>query len=245
MMSVEAPSSSLAWFFRGMRGILSLPAFILMGSSAGFAALALEMGLTRSEAVLMTAGMWALPAQIILTGALHSGLNMVAAFLAVTFSSIRFMPMLAALVPEMRGEKTPLWKLLLASHFVAITSWVFAIRHIRDVPREKRLVWFIGFAVPLTAINTLIVAVGYGLLSAFPPILSAVLAFMTPAYFLLSIWGSSRDAMTRIAFLTGLLLGPAVTPFAPQFDIFYAGIGGGTVVYLADRWRRSRRESRA
>lgn len=243
-MPAQTTSPALYWFLQGTRGILSLPAFILMGSCAGFAALALESGLTRGHAVLMTAGIWALPAQIILTGAMHSGLNVAAAFLAVTFSSIRFMPMLAALVPELRSERTPLWKLLVVSHFTAITSWVFAIRHVRDVPREHRMVWFTGFAVPLTAINTLIVALGYGVLSAFPPILSAVLAFMTPVYFLLSMWGSARDAMARTAFVTGLVLGPAVTPFAPHLDIFYAGIGGGTAVYLLDRWRRKMKEGK-
>lgn len=244
-MPAETSSPTLYWFLRGVKGIFSLPAFILMGSCAGFAALALESGLTRGQAVLMSAGIWALPAQIILTGAMHSGLNIVAAFLAVTFSSIRFMPMIAALVPEIRTDRTPLWKLLAISHFVAITSWVFALRHVRDVPREYRLVWFTGFAVPLTTINTIIVAVGYGVLSAFPPTLAAVLAFMTPVYFLLSMWGSARDVLVRVSFLTGLLLGPAVTPFAPQLDIFYAGIGGGTVVYLLDRWRRKHKENRA
>ncbi len=244
-MPSQMSSPALYWFLQGTRGIASLPALILMASCAGFAALALESGLTRGHAVLMTVGIWALPAQIILTGAMHTGLNIVAAFLAVTFSSIRFMPMLAALVPEMRTERTPLWKLLLISHFVAITSWVFALRYVRDVPREYRLTWFTGFAVPLTAINTVIVAFGYGLLSAFPPILSAVLAFMTPVYFLLSMWGSARDVMTRVSFITGLVLGPAVTPFAPQLDIFYAGIGGGTAVYLADRWWRKRKEARS
>ncbi|MCX8997615.1 AzlC family ABC transporter permease [Rhizobiaceae bacterium BDR2-2] len=244
-MSALVKSPSLYWFLKGTKGILSLPAFILMGSCAGFAALALESGLTRGHAVLMTVGIWALPAQIILTGAMSTGLNIAAAFLAVTFSSIRFMPMLAALVPELRNERTPLWKLLTVSHFTAITSWVFAITHIREVPREYRMVWFTGFAVPLTMINTVIVAVGYGVLSAFPPILSAVLAFMTPVYFMLSMWGSARDAMTRVAFIAGLVLGPAVTPFAPQFDIFYAGIGGGTAVYLLDRWRRARKEDRS
>lgn len=237
--------SSLHWFLKGARGLLSLPALILMGSSAGFAALALESGLTRGEAIFMTAGIWALPAQIILTGAMHAGFNIAAAFLAVTFSSIRFMPMLAALVPELKTEKTPLWKLLAISHITAITSWVFAQQHIRDIPREYRLTWFAGFALPLTTINTLIVGFGYGILSAFPPILAAVLAFMTPIYFMLSMWGSARDVMIRVAFVTGLVLGPLVTPFAPQFDIFYAGIGGGTVVYLIDRWRRRRKEGKA
>ena len=234
-------SPGLYWFLKGSRGIFSLPAMILMGSCAGFAALSLQSGLTRGEAVFMTIGIWALPAQIILAGAMHAGLNIFAAFVAVTFSSIRFMPMLAAFVPEMRTDKTPLWKLIILGHFVAITSWVFSMQHARHVPREWRLTWFAGFAVPLTLANTIIVAVGYGVLSSFPPALSAVLAFMTPVYFMQSMWGSARGTVTRIAFLVGLVVGPALTPVAPQLDIFYAGIGGGTAVYLIDRWRRSLR----
>ncbi len=79
-----------------------------------------------------------------------SGAPVAASFLAVTLSSIRMMPMVASIMPEMRNEKSPTWLLLFLSHFVAITSWVFAMQHMQSVPRERRLAYFGGFAITLT-----------------------------------------------------------------------------------------------
>ena len=133
------------WFFRGMRGIFSLPSLILMTSFVGFSAFALESGVARGEAVFMTLVIWALPAKMILIGSMVGGANLAACFLAVTLSSVRMMPMVASIVPEMRGAKTPTWILLFLSHFVAITAWVFATQNLSKVPREARAAWFAGF----------------------------------------------------------------------------------------------------
>ena len=56
-----------------------------------------------------------------------AGASLPAAFLTVALSSIRLMPMVAALIPEIRTEKTPTWLLLLLSHFIAITAYVFTM----------------------------------------------------------------------------------------------------------------------
>lgn len=137
------------WFFRGMRGIFSLPSLILMTSFVGFSAFALESGVARGEAVFMTLTIWALPAKMILIGSMVGGANLAACFLAVTLSSVRMMPMVASIVPEMRGAKTPTWILLFLSHFVAITAWVFATQNLSKVPREARAAWFAVSALRL------------------------------------------------------------------------------------------------
>ena len=130
--------SAFLWFFAGMRGISSLPALILMTSFVGFSAFAFESGVTRGEAIFMTLSIWALPAKMILVGMMASGAHIAACFVAVTLSSIRLMPMVASLVPEMRTERTQTWLLLLLSHFIAITAWVFAIQRLADVPRVPK-----------------------------------------------------------------------------------------------------------
>ncbi len=231
----------LYWFASGMRGIFSLPALILMTSYLGFAAFALQAGLTRGEAVFMTFGIWALPAQMILVGTMAGGAHLAASFAAVTFSSIRMMPMVASVVPEMRNSKTPTIVLLALSHFIAITSWVFATQRLRTVPRPYRTSYFAGFAITLTSINTAIVGIGYGVVSAFPPLVAGALFMLTPVYFISSIWASARQPVVKIAFLFGVVLGPVFAVIEPQFDVLYAGIGGGTVAYLIDRLRRRRR----
>lgn len=236
-MSVEMEERSAGfWFMRGMGGIFSLPALILMVSFVGFSAYAFEAGLTRGEVVFMTVTIWALPAKMILVGMMASGANIAACFLAVTLSSIRMMPMVASLMPEIRTDKTPTWVLLVLSHFIAITAWVFAMQHIGAVPRERRVAYFAGFGITLTLTNTALVAFCYGLVASFPPLVAGALFFLTPVYFIASIWATARQTVVRIAFAIGIVAGPLFAVLTPGLDILIAGIGGGTLAYLIDRF---------
>lgn len=236
MSSVSSDISQPRWFLAGMRGLFSLPAIILMVSFVGFSAFALESGVSRSEAMFMTAMVWALPAKMILIGTVTSGANLLAVFLAVSLSSIRLMPMVASLVPEMRTSRTPTWLLLVLAHFVAITAWVFAMGHFKTVPHEGRVAFFAGFGITLVTVNTALVGVCYGLVAAFPPVVAAILFFLTPVYFIASIWATGHQSVVKIAFVIGLVSGPLLALAVPGFDILIAGLGGGTVAYLIDRY---------
>ncbi|MBA3041746.1 MAG: AzlC family ABC transporter permease [Alphaproteobacteria bacterium] len=241
MSQTHADAASFRWFLQGARGIFSLPAFILMTSFVGFSAFALESGVSRGEAMFMTAAIWALPAKMILIGMMASGANVLAVFLAVTLSSIRMMPMVASLVPELRGSRTPTWLLLILSHFVAITAWVFAMGNLKHVPREARVSYFAGFGLTLVAANTVLVGLSYGIVSTFPPAVAGILFFLTPVYFVGSIWASARHSVVKIAFVIGVVAGPLLAVITPGFDILIAGIGGGTLAYLIDRFVVRRR----
>lgn len=225
----------LRWFLIGMRGLFSIPAMILMVSFVGFSAFAVESGISRGEAMFMTAIIWALPAKMILIGMMSSGASLLACFLAVSLSSIRMMPMVASLVPEMRGSKTPTWLLLILSHFVAITAWVFAMANLKTIPREGRIAFFAGFGLTLVAVNTILVGICYSLVSTFPPLVAGVLFFLTPVYFVASIWATGRQTVVKVAFVIGIVSGPLLAVIVPGFDILIAGIGGGTLAYLIDR----------
>jgi predicted branched-subunit amino acid permease len=237
--------SGRTWFVAGMRGIFSLPAMILMLSFVGFCAFTAQAGIPVEQVVFMTGMVWALPAKVILVSSILSGANLLTAFIAVTLSSIRLMPMVAALVPELRTEKTPTWLLLFLSHFVAITAWVFAMERVQAVPREHRITFFAGFGITLVLVNMLLVAIVYQFVTEFPPIVAGCLFFLTPVYFLASIWSSARHPVIYVALVIGLVAGPLFYWLAPEFDILLAGVGGGTLAWLAERQWRKRREIRA
>jgi predicted branched-subunit amino acid permease len=243
MDDVEDERSTLAWFLTGARGIFSLPAVILMLSFVGFCALTVQAGIPPEQVVFMTGIVWALPAKVILVSSIMSGASLATAFLAVTLSSVRLMPMVAALVPELRGSKTPTWLLLLLSHFVAITAWVFAMERVPQVPRNHRVAFFAGFGITLVAANMVLVGVVYHLVAEFPPLVAGCLFFLTPVYFLASIWHSARHPVIYVALVFGLGAGPLFYWIAPEFDILLAGIGGGTLAWGAERIWRSRREA--
>ena len=215
-----------------MRGLLGLPALVLMSAMVGFGGLAREVGLTLGETVFLTFGVWALPSMIVAVSAIGAGLGLLPTALAVALASVRFMPMTMVLVPEMRTSGTRRWVLLLLAHFIAITAWVHATREFPRVPKEHRTAFFGGFAVGLTTVSTLLVAGVHQASATLPPTVSALLVFLTPLYFLSSLWGTARFPSDRPALLLGLALGPLAAGLVPEVDIIAAGLVGGVAAFL-------------
>lgn len=233
----EADQRRPVWLLKGIRAAFSIPGFILVSSFVGFAALAKDAGVTVAQAVFMTGIVWALPSKVVLVGAVLSGAALPAAALAVTLSAIRLMPMVMALVPEMRNERTPRWVLYVLSHCVAVTSWVLALERLKDVPRAMRTTYYAGLGFTLIAVNMVVVVVVYALADSLPSAVSAALLMLTPMYFLTSLWGSARERAGHVAMVLGLGLGPLFHILAPTLDLLAAGLIGG---FLAYGWERAR-----
>lgn len=227
----EISESQYCWFLRGARSMVSIPALVLLTAMIGFAGLAREAGFTLTETLFMTVVIWALPAKVVLIGAVLSGASLVGAGLAVTLSSIRLFPMVVALMPEMRGARTRKSTLYFLSHFVAITSWVMALEYLRSVPRDMRTSFYAGIVIPLMAAGLAVVAIVYLLAGSLPPTISAGLLLLTPMYFLTSLWGSARERAGHVAMVAGLVLGPLFHTMLPGFDLLAAGLIGGGIAY--------------
>lgn len=231
----HAGGGSLKWYLLGFREVVSLPALILATSFVGFAALALEAGITLPQIVFMTAIIWALPAKVVLVGAVMAGNSLPAAAFAVALSSVRLTPMVVALVPELKAKGTRSWVLYLLSHFVAVTSWVIAMQEIRSVPRARRTAWYGGVGSSLVILNMGVVTAVYLLAANLPTLASAALLLLTPMYFLTSLWGSARERAGQFAMVLGLLLGPVFAMLVPEFSLLVTGLVGGTGAYLIQR----------
>ncbi|MHC1548973.1 AzlC family ABC transporter permease [Phyllobacterium sp. K27] len=235
-----AERTPLRWFLAGASLIGSIPALILMTAHVGFAGFASENGVTMLQATFMVATIWALPANIVLIGAISGGYSVIATAIAVGLSSIRLMPMVAAFIPEVRGPKTKKRALLPIAHFIAITAYVIGMEKLKHVPRDMRLTFFAGLGVTLTTVNALVVAVVYWLSASFPPLVFAALFFLTPMYFLSSLWGSARDRSVHVAMVAGLLLFPLIHMIAPAYDLLLTGFVGGLVTMIYVRLVRMR-----
>lgn len=226
------------WLLAGMRAAISIPVLILISAFIGFAGLARDAGIPLSQAVFMTAMVWALPAQVVLIGAILSGSALPAVAFAVTLSSVRLTPMVVSLVPELKGDRTRPLVLYLVSHFVAVTAWVLAMERLKTVPRAMRTTWFAGLGGSLVLCNTIVVAIVYQVAGSLPPFLSAALLMLTPMYFLTSVWGSAREPAGHFAMLIGLVLGPVFHVVLPGFDLLAAGAVGGTAAFVIHRLTR-------
>ncbi len=238
MPSTNLPSPSVErrhWYFRGVLAACSLPGLILVSAHIGFASLAKEAGFTLAETVFMVGAVWALPANVVLIGAIASGASLLAAVLAVTLSSVRLMPMVVALVPELRAGRTRGWVLYALSHLVAVTSWVIAMEELRKVPRPMRTAFYGGLGSTLVLANMAAVAVVHLLIGRLPEPVTAALLFLTPIYFLTSLWGSARERAGHVAMILGLVLGPAFHLLLPGLDLLAAGLIGGVAAFLHHR----------
>lgn len=223
------------WFLRGVRAAFTLPLLILVSAFVGFAGLARESGLTLEHTLFMTAVIWALPAKVVLIGAIMSGTSLPAAAFAVALTSVRLMPMVVSLVPELRAERTRPFVLYLLSHFVAVTSWVLAMEHVRTVPRPMRTSWYCGMGAAMLVVNSVVLALVYVVAGSLSPTMSALLLMLTPLYFLTSLWGSARESASHFAMVAGMVLGPVFHVLTPGFDLLAAGALGGGGAYLVHR----------
>lgn len=242
-MPPDPAGTRLGWYLVGMRAAISVPMAILTSSFVGFAALTLDAGISLQHVLFMVATIWALPAKVVLVGAITSGAGVLPAAFAVALSSVRLTPMVVALIPELRAAKTNSFTLYGLSHFVAVTSWVIAMERVRRVPRAMRTSWYFGLGSLLIAANLVVVALVYLVAQDLPPAASAALLLLTPLYFLLSMWGSARERASHVAMVSGLLMGPAFNVLIPEFALLATGITGGTVAYGYHRFARRRKGS--
>ena len=226
------------WFGRGALRLASVPALILMGAFVGFAGLARDAGFTSVETVFMVATIWALPAKVVLIGAVISKASLLTAALAVGLSSIRLMPMVVALVPELRGPNTRRLTLYLLSHYVAVTAWVMALEKLPSVDRPFRTAYFAGIVVALVITNMVVTALTFAFADDLPAVASAALIFVTPLYFLFSLWRTARERETHYAMVTGLAITPLFHALVPEADILITGIVAGVLAYGAGRLQR-------
>src|SRR5436853_6539977 len=87
---------------RGVRDALGVPAAVLAAGMIGFGALAFESGLTVLQAMACTAGIWALPGQLVLVELHLAGAPGALTVPGVMLTSARFLPMSISLMPVIR-----------------------------------------------------------------------------------------------------------------------------------------------
>ncbi|MGL5446096.1 MAG: AzlC family ABC transporter permease [Rhabdaerophilum sp.] len=230
----------------GIRDAAGLPALMLMASLIGVGGLARDVGYPMGAGVLSTILIWAAPGQMVMFGAIAAGAALPAVAIAVSLSSIRFLPMCVSLLPMMRQPNTPTWLLLLISHYVAITAWVHSMRLLPDMPIEERIPYFLGFANTVLIAATIATGAGYYLIGQLPTAFAAGLLLTSPLFFLVNMVASARQAVDWLALAFGFGLAPFAIAMVPAgLDLLVEGLVGGTLAYLIHRILRARREARA
>jgi predicted branched-subunit amino acid permease len=239
------PLSAPAAFFAGLRAsYLSVFVFVLVGTYIGIAALAQDYGFSLDWVMASTVLVWAGPSQVILISALGGGATLVETAIAVGLSCVRFLPMVVALLPLMRGPKTRTADLLLPAHFTAASMWVESFRLLPAVPPERRVAYCNGLGIGFMSCALIGCVIGYFLTASLPPLLTAAMLFLTPMSFLISTARNARSLADRLALALGLAILPLLVLAGIGLDLMWTGIIAGTVAYGVHRLRRHWHEAR-
>jgi predicted branched-subunit amino acid permease len=233
------PSSAAAFFNGVTKAWTSAFFLVLAGTYIGIGALAHSFGVGSVWLVLSTVLVWAAPAQVILIAALGANAPLLEVALAVTLSAIRLFPMVVALLPLLRGERTRLRDLLLPTHFTSVSMWVESLRLLPAVAREQRIAYCNGLSVGYMSTAASFGFVGYYLAGELPPLLAGALLFLTPMSFLMSTARNARLMVDRLALVLGLMVGITLAAYHVQFDLMWTGFGGGTLAYIVHRLREA------
>src|SRR6185437_11953876 len=94
-------------FLYGVRiASTSVFAFVVIFTYIGFGALSHDYGFSVGWAMLSTVLLWAGPAQVVLVTGLGPGASLIETAVAVSLSSVRFLPIVVALIPLVKRERT-------------------------------------------------------------------------------------------------------------------------------------------
>lgn len=219
----------------GARDALGVPAAVLAAGMVGFGALAFEYEFGLALALVCTAGVWALPGQIVLLEMYSSGAAGYVTVLAVMLTGARFLPMTITLLPVIRGERDARITTLVAAQLVAMTGWAWAMQRCPAMPRATRMPYFLGFAAACWLVSIAATAVGYLAAGSFPAPVRLGFVFLTPVYFLVILVGDVRTLLAACALACGAIAGPLIHMLSPEWSVPLAGVVGGTVAYWIQR----------
>lgn len=225
-------------FRAGLRETIGAPMLVLFASFLGFGSLIHANGWSLAQGMAASLTIWALPGQVALAESWAVGAGVVAAVTAVALTNLRLMPMVMTLLPQLRTPGVARWKLLLAAHFIAVTSWVISMQHSPRLAEEKRLPFFFGVSAGLLLSGLSGTAAGYLASDSVPGPLALGLVFLNPVYFLLILMPQSLASRAQVLSLAfGAVLGPAFHLLSRDWGLLATGLVAGTLAY----WLRGRR----
>lgn len=233
--------SYAAGFAHGLKtGATSVFGAVIFATYVGYGALCHDLGFSLIWSLFSTVVVWAGPAQVILVTTLGSGAPLAEVAVAVSLSAMRFLPMVAALLPMIKTPATRVWNLLLPAHFTAASMWVEGLRVAPTLPREGRIAFCNGLGCMMMTFACSGSILGFALAARLPPLLAAVVLFITPLSFLMSLARNARELIDRLALVLGLILTPILMYQQIGLALLVGGLIAGTISYLAHRVRRGR-----
>ena len=225
---------NLKIFYKGLKSLVGLrsPALALACSFIALGALFKQSGFSLPQSLASSFFTYALPGQLIMTESFLIGASIINIFLSVWLVNFRLYPMTVALVPVLKHKSQPRWKYYLSCHFIAVSSWLIVKSEYKKISKKFRIDFWIGIGSGTLSAAVFSTYLGYTVSDYLNQDMMIGLAMVNPVYFLCMMVGAMDDIKTRIAILSGIILGPLFYLLSPEWSILMAGAIGGTLAFL-------------
>ena len=222
------------FFFKGFKSILApdSPAIALGCCFIAIGALLKNLGFNIQESIFSTMLTYALPGSLVMAESMLIGASLFNIFLAVWFVNARLYPMTVSLFPLMMHKSQPKWKYYFSCHFIAVSAWLIMRSNYKQIPKKHRIDYWIGIGSATVSVSVLGTYIGFSFSDYFNKDMMIGLAILNPVYFLCMMVGASKTLQITLSVVLGIILGPVIYLFSPEWSILLAGVIGGTIAYL-------------
>jgi predicted branched-subunit amino acid permease len=172
------------------------------------------------------------PGSLVMAESMLIGASLFNIFLAVWFVNARLYPMTVSLFPLMMHKSQPKWKYYFSCHFIAVSAWLIMRSNYKQIPKKHRIDYWIGIGSATVSVSVLGTYIGFSFSDYFNKDMMIGLAILNPVYFLCMMVGASKTIQITLSVALGIILGPVIYLFSPEWSILLAGVIGGTIAYL-------------
>ena len=198
-----------------------------------------NLGFNIQESIFSTVLTYALPGSLVMAESMLIGASLLNIFLAVWFVNARLYPMAVSLFPLMMHKSQPKWKYYFSCHFIAVSAWLIMKSNYKKIPKEYRIDYWIGIGSATVSVSVIGTFIGFYFSEYMNKDMMIGLAILNPVYFLCMMVGASKTIQVTLSVLLGIILGPIIYLFSPEWSILLAGVIGGTIAYLAGEYNVS------
>jgi predicted branched-subunit amino acid permease len=235
-------------FRQGIRAAVPVwIAFIPSSFALGMAAKG--YGFSMEEIVLMSALVYAGPAQYAVLEPLAEGRAAIQILIATVLMNLRFLPMSAAMAPYFRGVE---WaRLLWASHFISASSFVLPYVHFQQEDQKSatsgiaskssddNLNFFLGIGMTAFCVWVAGTAAGYWAALSIPAGFDEVFKFILPAYFACILVVDLRERVAAAVCVVAFLVAVPAALWNLDWGWMLAAIAVATIAASIEEWRRA------
>ncbi len=213
---------------------MGVPPLMVLFSMVGFGSLANSQQLDLWHTLLSAAAIYGMPGQVAMLELHATGASALAVIAGVSMANLRFLPMTVVLIPLFAVDDRWYRLRFLVVQTLSVNSWTHCREILPEMDASVRMGFFAGFATLCFLGGLIGAALGWVLASTLPAVVTLVLVFLNPAYFIFLFSCNTRPDIV-CALVLGVIMGPPLYLFSSDWGLLLCGLIAGTLGFLLPR----------